>query len=503
MRRTCGILLGLLLLAACREKESAQTAHPSIRIEILQVNAFQASFSVDCVHSASVRYGVGTSEPVSLEYSQETGNTGPAHIEFAINSLEPLTDYILCARGVGSGGEEGPLQTVFFSTIKGPDGLYDWERSRSRPPSFADLSLVTMGWHNANPPAWTAERFASHVSFEGQWLFDAFLCIDGFNGRRSQSYSIANGRASADKEAWEDLLDAWLGDEGALRELDAAITAAGTPPRPRYVVMSLPDPVMFQYFSDKNSSTTYWGSLDGRELDFSSTEDQKAAYRWYIDRCRERFYLLRLQHVELAGFYILSEELHLAPAFYEAAGLSYSSTDTWNCQYKHWEDLVPWVASYSHACNEGLWWVPYHLAPGHRVWRQLGFDGVFMQPNYYWDHDSISHPLLDTSVALKQYRMGIELEFEYSLVASVMADGRSGPDGAGNPTFYAKDVPLLRSRVREYMDTYENTGLYGQLPIAVYSGTDAWHQLATSTDPEDQAMFREICNFIVNSPLKR
>ena len=502
MRLRACILLGLLLLASCREKESAQPAHPSIRIEILQINAFQASFSVSCVHAARIAYGVGLSEVGELSSFVETGNTGPAQLSFTINDLEPLTDYVLCARGIGSGGEEGPVQTLCFSTLKGPDGLYDWERARSKPPTFADLSLVTMGWHNANPPAWTAERFASHVSYDGKWLFDAFLCIDGFNGRRGQSYCIANGRTSAGKEAWEDLLDAWLGDDGALKQLDAAIAAAGTPPRPRYVVMSLPDPIMFQYFSDRTSSTTYWGSLGDKVLDFSLTEDQEAAYRWYMDSCRERFYQLELQHVELAGFYILSEELHLAPAFYEAAGLSYDSGDTWNSQYKRWEELVPWAASYAHACNEGLWWVPYHLAPGHRVWRQLGFDGVFMQPNYYWDHDSVSHPLVDTKQALKQYRMGIELEFEYSLVASVMADGRSAPDGSGTPTFYAKDVPLLRSRVREYMNAYKDTGLYGQLPIAVYSGTDAWHQLATSPDPEDQEMFQEICTFILDSPLK-
>lgn len=503
MRRRACILLWLLLLAACREKESVQPAHPSIRIEILSVNAFQASFSVSCVHTASISYGVSISGDSDLANTVETGSTGPAQLSFTVNDLEPLTDYILCARGIGSGGEEGPVQTLNFSTLKGPDGLYDWERSRSKPPSFSDLSLLTMGWHNANPPLWTAERFASHVSYDAKWLFDAFLCIDGFNGRRSQSYCIANGRTSAGKEAWEDLLDAWLGDEGALKKLDAAIAAAGTPPRPRYVVMSLPDPVMFKYFSDKTSSTTYWGSLDGRELDFSQSGDQEAAYRWYMDSCRERFYLLGLQHVELAGFNILSEELHLSPAFYKAAGLPYDGGDTWNCEYKRWEELVPWVASYAHACNEGLWWIPYHLAPGHRVWRQLGFDCVFMQPNYYWDHDAVSHPLVDTKQALRQYRMGIELEFEYSLVASEMADGRSAPDGSGNPTFYAKDVPMLRSRVREYMDAYKATGLYGKLPIAVYSGTDAWHQLASSDDPDDQAMFREICTFILDSPLKK
>ena len=99
--------------------------------------------------------------------------------------------------------------------------------------------------------------------------------------------------------------------------------------------------------------------------------------------------------------------------------------------------------------------------------------------------------------------MGIELEFEYSLVASVMADGRSAPDGNGTPYFYAKDVPLLRNRVREYMQSFKDTSLYGLLPIAVYSGTDAWNQLATSTEQGDIDMFREICSFIYESPLKK
>jgi hypothetical protein len=99
--------------------------------------------------------------------------------------------------------------------------------------------------------------------------------------------------------------------------------------------------------------------------------------------------------------------------------------------------------------------------------------------------------------------MGMELEFEYSLVASVMADGRSGPDGSGNPTFHAQDVPLLRERVRSYMQAYKDTGLYGVLPVAVYSGTDALHQLATSTDPGDREMYHDLCQFIIGSRLKK
>lgn len=503
------IAVVLLLLAACgREEPAAETAIPAVRAELMGCTAFEATFSVQALNAVTLRYGADE----RMSQSLETGSNGPVTCLIRLTGLQPLSDYRLYLMGVGPSGEEGKVLTVAFSTAKGPDSLYPWENRRSGVPSFADLSLVTLGWHNYSPPAWTEERFLSHAVYEDKegglhWLYDAFLCIDGWDPERNLSYSITNGRFSAVKESWEDLLDAWLGADGALKKLDAAIESAtsvlGTPPSPRYVVMSIPDPIRYRNFQDKSSSTDYWGKLYGRTLDFSETADQTAACEWYMDQCRERFQSLHFRHLELAGFYILSEELPLDPAFYKAAGQTYGSADTWNWKHKNWELIVPSLSSYAHSCREGLWWIPYHLAPGYKVWKELGFDNVFMQPNYYWDHDQVSHPLSTTASALGKYRMGMELEFEYSLVASVMADGRSGPDGDGNPTFYAKDVPLLRSRVREYMQAYKDTGLYGVLPLAVYSGTDAMHQLASSTDPGDREMYHDLCQFIIGSPLKK
>ena len=481
---------------------------PAVRAELLEITAFEASFSVQAVNAVTISYGTDERMPLSIE----TGTGGPVTRILQLSELEPQTDYLLYLRGIGPAGEEGNVVTVAFTTATGPDNRYPWEERRSGVPSFADLTLVTLGWQNAAPPAWTEDRFRSHVQYrdkEGRlhWLFDAFLCIDGWDPVRNLSYSLVNGRYSAVKESWEDLLEAWLGNDGALKKLDAAIESAaaelGVPPAPRYVVMALPDPVRYQNFQDRNSPTDYWGKLDGKSLDFKEVDDQVAAVRWYMDRCRERFQSMRFKHLELAGFYILSEELPLDPAFFQAAGAAYGPTDTWNWQHKNWEMIVPRLASYAHSCREGLWWIPYHLAPGYRAWKELGFDHVFMQPNYYWDHDQISHPLSTTENALVKYRMGIELEFEYSLVASVMADGRSGPDGSGNPTFFAKDVPMLRERVHAYMQTYKDAGLYGVLPLAVYSGTDALHQLATSADAGDREMYHDLCQFIIGSPLKR
>ena len=509
MNRWALIVSVLLLLVSCGRKEpDAEPAIPAVRAELLESTAFEASFSVQAVNAVSLSYGTDERMPLSLE----TGSSGPVTCILHLSGLQPLTDYQLYLKGIGASGEEGNVVTVAFTTASGPDNLYPWEDRRSGVPSFADLTLVTMGWQNYSPPVWTEERFRSHVLYQDRegrphWLFDAFLCIDGWDPVRSLSYSIVNGRYSATKESWEDLLEAWLGDDGALRKLDAAIGSAtsglGTPPTPRYVVMCIPDPIRYQYFQDKESPTVYWGKLDGKNMDFKDVSDQVSACEWYMDRCRERFQSMHFKYLELAGFYILSEELQLDPAFFQSAGEAYSSADTWNWKHKNWETIVPRLSSYAHSCREGLWWIPYHLAPGFRVWKELGFDNIFMQPNHYWDHDQISHPLSTTANALVRYRMGMELEFEYSLVASVMADGRSGPDASGNPTFYAKDVPLLRERVRAYIQTYKDSGLYGVLPLAVYSGTDAMHQLATSADSGDREMYHDLCQFIIGSPLKR
>lgn len=512
MRRAFILISVLLGFASCVNQEHGKVYEPAVRVEVREVEATRASFALKTIQAASVRYGTGTSDQPEFTSSIETASLGSVDLSIELSGLEPDTEYRLRVQGIGPGGEQGKEQSLDFHTVPAPSQMYPWEKGRASIPRFADISLVTLGQHNSNPPAWTKERFASHVYFTDEanvphWLFDAFLCIDGYDGKRGLSYSITNGRQSAGKESWEDLLDAWLGEDGALLRLDEAVSDAasliGAPPRLRYVVMSLPDPIMYQYFDNKQSSTTYWGELDGRQLDFSRVEDQMMVYRWYMNRCRARFNALQFKHLELVGFYILSEELPLSPDFFRQYSQTFDSADTWNWQSKRWEQLVPYVSSYAHSCNEGLWWIPYHLAPGYKVWKELGFDAAFMQPNRYWDNGSTVHPMSKTVEAIQKYKMGMELEFEYSLVAEVMQDGRAAPDGAGRPTFYLKDVPLLRERVREYLSAYKDSGLYGQQPLAVYSGTDAMHQLATSSDSGDRAMFLELCHYICDSPLKK
>lgn len=504
-----------LLLASCGGKEPAvKPANPAIRVQLKEVDAFRARFEVSTIETAIVRYGVGTTESEARQMGQSvrTENNRTSTLTLTVENLLQDTDYILCAQGTGPAGEEGSVVQLEFSTPAGPSGLYSWEKARDAAPEFADISLITRGQHNSNPPLWTADRFASHVSYQDadgeHWLFDAFLCTEGYDGVRGLTMSIqAGGRASAIKESWEDLLDYWFRKGSTLDQLDQAVSAAasriGNPHTPRYVVITLPDPIMFQIFSDKASSTTYWGTLDGEVMDFSRLEHQLKVYQWFIDQCRERFRALSPQYLELAGFYVLSEELPLAKSFYDSLGLSCdTAADTWNASYKRWESILPATSAYLKSCREGLYWIPYFCAPGHRVWKQLGFDMAWMQPNHYWDTAN-QHPMSRSVSAMRNYGLGMELEFEYSMVYDQMKNGRWGPDGAGSPTFTEADIPALRDRLREYMDAYKNNGFYGKRSVALYSGTDAFTQLGTSPDARDREMYLDICNFIAGSELKK
>ena len=503
-----------LLFASCGGKEPAvKPANPAIRVQLKEVDAFRARFEVSTIETAIVRYGVGTTESEARQMGQSvrTENNRTSTLTLTVENLLQDTDYILCAQGTGPAGEEGSVVQLEFSTPAGPSGLYSWEKARDAAPEFADISLITRGQHNYNPPLWTADRFTPHVSYQDadgeHWLFDAFLCTEGYDGVRGLTMSIqAGGRASAIKESWEDLLDYWFRKGSTLDQLDQAVSATagriGSPHTPRYVVITLPVPIMFQNFSDKASSTTYWGTLDGEVMNFSRLEHQLKVYQWFIDQCRERFRALSPKYLELAGFYVLSEELPLAKSFYDSLNLSCDTADTWNASYKRWESILPATSAYLKSCREGLYWIPYFCAPGHRVWKQLGFDMAWMQPNHYWDTAN-QHPMSRSVSAMRNYGLGMELEFEYSMVYDQMKNGRWGPDGAGSPTFTEADIPALRDRLREYMDAYKNNGFYGKRSVALYSGTDAFTQLGTSPDARDREMYLEICNFIAGSELKK
>lgn len=506
MRFRLHILFSALLLAvSCGEKESQEAySTPAIQLTLEAVSHGTATVRVESLYAEEVRLvcltedGVPAAEVIAAEGILAVGGRA------VFTGLAPGTKHYVFGLGLGKGGKQSRIERLELVTAVEAGDLYAWEVGRDGPPFFADVTLCTGGGvPNSNawfqiPFGWDRGRFAPHVSFTDddgseKWLFEAFLAITGIDPEGKNFGINNNGRLSADQESWANLIDYWMGPDGAFSELDAAIAEAGAriggPVPTRYVVMEIPDPIMFERFTDKSSSTSYWGAVDGRLLDFSRIDDQILALEWYIERARERFAALAPKHLELAGFYILSEELVAKP-------------EGWNYPYKRWDRILPPVGEYLNARNEGLYWIPYLTADGTDMWRELGINFAWLQPNYYWDYTG-EKPIKDAVRKLDALGMGIELEFEYSMVEGVMkTPGIMGPDGAGNYVFKLADVPSLRARFREYMDAYKAAGLYGKRPVALYSGSNALWQLANSTENADIAMYRELCRFISDSPLR-
>ena len=378
------------------------------------------------------------------------------------------------------------IRTLIFGTL-----LLAISCQAATPPQYMDVDLV--GYWHREPHMWDAQRFAPHVSWKApdgaeHWLFQAYLFLEGSDWKHNRTFVLGPGK-SADKPIWQYQLNLWLGEGGCVDGLEKACadvaSRIGAPAQKRGVIIGIPDAIMFEVFSNKQSSTTYWGD----DLDFAKVEDRLKALYWYIDTAREMFKALKPKYLELAGFYITSEEIYLP-----------YDIDV-NCKYKNWDVIAPALADYCHASGQGLYWIPYHMGPGYKYWKKLGIDQAWMQPNWYWDlRNEGRHPFSKTISAIKEADMsGMELEFEYSGVAAEMTGGKMGPDGDGRLIFSEKDVPALQDRVRQYMVQFKDAGFFGNKSIALYSGSNALTQLASSTLPQDRKLYNDICRFILEN----
>ncbi len=520
------ILAGVLLLSAsCGKKEAPVSYEPVVAVELLEAGAVSASFQVKAIDAVSVSYGVGKTlaQAGAMPLSAKTSSTSLSTLRLDVGSLEPETSYVLCAKGIGPGGEQGDVKSLEFATASSPGTLYPWEKARTGPPSFADMTLIPGPSSHRNPLEWSKDRWYSHVCYKDEdggehWFFDSFLLIEGQQtgvyGSPGITYVLSEQSVpSADKAEWEELLDfwfdggtflwqeSWWGDgtssfgrwysgkmvtpapvfpDGQLTALDRCIgevaSRIGPPPSKRYIVMALPEPIYFDNYitsvESGSGNTRYWGSLGGREMDFSKVEDRIEACKWFIDEVRAAFARKGYDNIELAGFYILPEVLDLR----------------WRAAYKEYDTLVPAIADYLHSFNEGLYWIPYNMAAGYKVWKDtFKMDMAWMQPNYYWDETG-AHPMDATFREISSLGMGLELEFEYSMVEAV--------NGAVSAAKY-------RGRFEEYLSRAKSSGIYGRSPMALYSGTDALNQLAVSPLPGDREMYHKLGRFITESPLKR
>ena len=372
--------------------------------------------------------------------------------------------------------------------------LYDWEKDEIRP--IADAAICYGGHSARDPYLWTPERFEKTVAYtdeNGQehWLFDNMIMMELWDDDYAVTFSIANdGRFSSKKEHWQRQLDYWFDKEHGFAALDQCVadvaSRIGEPATKRGIIFSLPDPVYFEHYTNamkgENLNTVYWGEIDGVEMDFAKPEDRVKAYIWLIDSVRAKFAEAAYRHIELIGFYVLSEEL--------------SAPGSFRYEYKQHDITIKAAADYCHSVNEGFYWVPYAMAPGIESSKDFGFDLVVMQPNYYWTDAKWTWDQIEKTI--RDNGLGMELEFEGThgepLTSSILTFLKNGEE---NP--YAD---RNKARFQEYLANAKARGLYGEVPFVLYAGTNGLYELGTSEDAKDQALYHELCKFIINSPLK-
>ena len=346
---------------------------------------------------------------------------------------------------------------------------------------YTDMVLLYGYGHHRSPVEWGTDYTDYYVKYsdkEGHqhWLFDAFLFLEfmdpATNGGAGVTfitgYSYDNNRIekSATQKDWDNLAKYYFVRNTAVYAVDQSVEKAkailGEPPHKRQIVVGIPEPIVHANPYDNSSSTTYWGQVDGRTLDFNLPNDRVAAVKWFIDRVREEFYKCDFKNVELAGFYWVAEK----------------ST--------HTSTIIADVGTYLKGMNYSFNWIPYFEAEGWKNWQAYGFTYAFMQPNTAWlsDEDYAAKAQNQMMRAIQDVianDMGLEVEFD----ANVLINYKN-----------------RAYRLRDYMNAFKDYGAWEKSRLVYYQGAWAVRQMARSNQTADVDLYHEFCEWMITRPIR-
>lgn len=359
-------------------------------------------------------------------------------------------------------------------TIRLSSQLYEPEKARTGIAFPSDMVLVYGGGHHRTPFAWDRERIATYVTYtdkdgSAHWLFDGFLLLEfmdpaanGGPGKTLVTGYKYNGAymPSANKEDWQHLVDYYFSPGSGVDAIDAAVAGAeaksGAPKERRKIVIGIPEPIVDLYSATHSGGKTYWGSLDGRKLDFSSDRDRILACKWYIDEVRRQFYSKKYRNVELAGFYWVAETS------------------------AHTESILGALGKYLNQLKYSFNWIPYFKATGYSRWKEFGFNIAYLQPNYFFNASVPKSRLEEACDLAMQFGMDMELEFDDN---AMTRHGRA-------------------YKLRDYMEVFKAKGVWASRRLAYYQGGWTLFNLQHSADEQDQALYHAFCNFVTARPLR-
>lgn len=341
--------------------------------------------------------------------------------------------------------------------------------------AYSDMVLIYGGGHHRQPYAWTPEILKDYIVYldrqgKRHWLFDSFLLIEFMdplvNGGAGKTFITGakyngNYMPSANKTDWENLINYYFSSSSSgAGAIDMAIEDAksvlGEPKRKRQIVVGVPEPITYLYSATATGGSSYWGELEGKNLDFKESADRILACKWYIDAVIKKFKDMNYKNIHLAGFYWVAEK----------------ST--------HTNVILKPVADYIKSKKYGFEWIPYYNAEGYSFWKDYGFNYAYLQPNYFFRDDVPVSRLNEACAQAKSYGMGLELEFDNNALKS-----------------YGKAYKL-----RDYMRVFKELGVWEKSRLAYYQGSWSLRALKYSSQPEDVGLYHEFCDFVISRPIR-
>jgi|GEM_PF-528730 len=314
-----------------------------------------------------------------------------------------------------------------------------------------NLNLLYNGQYADGLGDWKKERIIPNISYVNKngeptdWLFDGVLYL-GLASPAGRDFGVGQTIL----EDWKWYLDKTFAAKGDMQQLNEATVEVGAklnqPDHKVKVVLMIPNPGEYlRNFGDVDGDGVSESFNDSDVGKAKALENRQKAVKWWLDQVRQRWQAEHYSNLELVGMYWLEEQISTS-----AAG----------------PDLVKAVSGKVHDMNLKFFWIPHSLAYKSYMWKDVGFDAVAYQPNYFFGGMDVDR-LEDAANNAKRYGMGIEVEF----------DDRMLTDG------------VFLERYIDYLNSGVSTGLMQKGFRAYYQGNNAVYNLGVSKDPTLRLMY--------------
>lgn len=298
---------------------------------------------------------------------------------------------------------------------------------------------------------WQAEDFEPYITYKESStgktfpLFDAFLLIEYRTTDGKLFWGGKNEEEVAKIEHWKGLAERWLSCLHSINECAGNLKSRSLLHQNIGVIITIPEP---------DVKCTNFGTLpdSNTSLNFQKPEDRQKAIRWYIEQVCHHIEQAKYEHLDFIGFYWLAESIT--------------------------NEMIPTVketAKIVHERGLNFFWIPFFTGNNIWVWKELGFDYMFLQPNYFFNGDGGNRRLPLAGYRIQQFQCGAEMELDDRILTS----------------------EPHQLRFLQYLQAGSHFQ-WNTKPMAWYQSNDTIYQLATSKDEKLYEIYRNIVHFINN-----